>query len=462
MKIKMIYLSNIVTASLWGAILLMPGLSQAQPKNTFESSALLFKNIPQTIPDSLQVVYYKGLPDGNGNITLGAGMSQHVSGFFNQLDASLPRLQTINNRLKSHINGYEETIVEEATSVLLNLNNDFKGSLEKFNTTTQKRVVKHLNDYQDAVVSVQQASKSHTAAKTDASAASYGLQAAGNESKECLLLLEKTKLNSDKEVLLAKIKRSSVFLNAAELALKTFATGGTLKAAQYVSGGAGDLMTDGLNSILLESYYSGTSKALAEIGEKIEAIDKSLADLACKKYSAQLTASKLNLESKMTNVIVTYGQIIEYRSKAWTIIDLLGEENGADGRKFPFFVQLKRYNGQANSWGKTVYDAINEYQIQLTKIPYEYGSNLTGLVNSDIKRVNSQKLDTTGNWSKVADGVIDYLGRYNKWHETELTKNQNALVHLREGKHLAFVDHMVAHSLKTLGMTVAYEHIIPN
>lgn len=462
MKTKIIYLSKIFTTSLWWAILLMPGFSQAQLKNTFESSALLFKNTPQKIPDSSHVVYYKGLPDGNGNITLGAGMSQYVNGFFNQLNASLPRFQIIHNRLKSNIKGYEETIEEEATSVLLNINNDFKGSLEKFNTTTQKRVVKHLNDYQDAVVSAQQASLSHIAAKKDASAASYGLQAADNESKECLLLLEKTKLNSDKEALLAKIKRSNAFLNAAELALKTFATGGTLKAAQYVSGGVGDLMTDGLNSILLESYYSGTSKALAEIGEKIEAIDKSLADLACKKYSAQLTASKLNLESKMTNVIVTYGHIVEYRSKAWTIIDLLGEENGADGRKFPFFVQLKRYNNQVNSWGKTVYDGINEYQIHLTKNPYENGSNLTGLVHSDIKRVNAQKLDVTGNWSKVADGVVDYLGRHNKWHDMELTKNQNALIHLREGKHLAFVDHMVAHSLKALGMTVAYEHIIPN
>jgi hypothetical protein len=52
------------------------------------------------------------------------------------------------------------------------------------------------------------------------------------------------------------------------------------------------------------------------------------------------------------------------------------------------------------------------------------------------------------------------LGVYTKWYEGEVRRGRTVLADLREGRHLDFVDMMMARATKELGGTVSYEHII--
>lgn len=458
---KNIFQILVISAS--GILSLMPRAGLSQTAKTFESSIKILEKIPQPMPDFRAVTYYKGLPDGYGNLRLGAGHSQNVSGFFNQMNGALPLYKSINDRLTTHTNVYEDTVLEEGKKVLDTIKNDFKENLNKFNNNTNKRIINQLLEYQKELVNAKNSRRLLDAVRKEASAEAYGVQAADSEWKECLLLLEKSELSTEREAVLAKIKKGTVFLKSVETATKAFATGGPMKAAEYIGGKVAETFIDSVNEILVEAFYSGTRETLAEIGTKIEAINLSLNDLACKKHSFELNQSKLNLEAKLTKVIVSYGEVLEHRSNAWKIIDLLGEEGSTDGRKFPFFVQLKKYNAQMNVMGKTVYDSINEYQTRLEKPPFSYGTNLYDYVKADLKKVNSEKLDTAEkNWTNVADNIVYYLGDYNRWYVNEKKQNESALIDLRSGKHLAFVDNMVAYSLKILGVTATYEYIIPN
>jgi hypothetical protein len=53
-----------------------------------------------------------------------------------------------------------------------------------------------------------------------------------------------------------------------------------------------------------------------------------------------------------------------------------------------------------------------------------------------------------------------YLNLYTKWYRTDVRRGQTVLEDLREGRHLDFVDRMVARATKELGGTVSYDDII--
>jgi hypothetical protein len=71
-----------------------------------------------------------------------------------------------------------------------------------------------------------------------------------------------------------------------------------------------------------------------------------------------------------------------------------------------------------------------------------------------------EKRDPSGKWTRVAGDTRMYFDVYTKWYDDEVRRGQTVLADLREGRHLDFVDKMIARATRELGGTVSYDDII--
>ena len=129
-------------------------------------------------------------------------------------------------------------------------------------------------------------------------------------------------------------------------------SGGPQAAAAYVTAEATTMTIAAAKTVMLDVFFSNTRETLYKIEIEIEAIDKSLQDLACKQQGVALQAAKSNLEARMIQVLVAFGKILDHRAKAWRAVDRLGTlQDPRSGQKLPFFANLQAYNSQVNVMG---------------------------------------------------------------------------------------------------------------
>jgi hypothetical protein len=160
----------------------------------------------------------------------------------------------------------------------------------------------------------------------------------------------------------------------------------------------------------------------------------------------------------MTQALLAFGEILDHRAKAWRAVDRIADT----GRALPFFLKLQSYNRSVNLMGRKVFDSLNSHLDLLARDPIARGHLMLAYVNEDIQTVERDraKRDPHGAWLGRANTLKAYWSQYSTWHHGEMQRGQVVLEHLREGRHLDFVDRMIARATKDLGGTVSYEDII--
>lgn len=419
-----------------------------------EPSLKFLETVSRPMPDFRKVTFYKAVPDSGGTLKEGIGGSRFVRPWFTQMEQTVGKFTKLDDKLGTDVEVYADTVKEEGQKVLASRNANFRDALAQLNKATDGRVFQLLDEYRREVKQINDARARHKIAEDEAEAASFGLDASAADEKECALLLKREALEADRAAIERKLKQSRELLDAAEEAI-TAAAGGPKSFLSYV----GAKVDAAQKQILLELLYAAEQEQLLELGAKIEAIDKVLKENRCQAHKARLTQAKANLQAKMKNLVLRFGQIPTHRANAWSIIDQLAAlEKGQRG--MTFFQQLQNYNKQANHMGVTMFDSLRAYQAYLTHPPVSRGELMYDLVQEDISRVKSEKRDKTGEWTTKAEDLRAYLGEYHTWHKTETDRVSEIMEELRAGRHLHFVDSMVAEASKLLGATVTPEHII--
>jgi hypothetical protein len=434
--------------------------ANGQGAKEFEPSLRILHTVSTPMPDFRRVTFYQAVPDAQGMLIKGTGNSGWIRGWFLQMEPVGPRFLAIDRRLRQDVDVYADTVRQEGEKVL-NATANLKKSLTDLDRATTGKVQDLLAQYNDEIRATRVARAEFEAATKRADEAGYLLTATDAASKECNLVLERSRLAAQKTALLDRMQRGRTFLDTVEKAMHAMSEG-PQAAAAYVTAEATALTIDAAKTVILDAFYSNTRETLYEVGIKIDAIDKSLQDLACKSQGAALQAAKSNLEGRMIKVVVAFGTILDHRAKAWRAVDRLGTLQDSRGQKLPFFANLKAYNAQVNVMGRKIFDSVDAYLDLLAKEPLSRGEVVLKSVEEDMEIIAraKEKRDPSGKWTSVANDTKAYLTIYTKWYEGEVKRGRTVLADLREGRHLDFVDRMTARATKELGGTVSYEDII--
>lgn len=447
---------TLCTVTVFAILSSSPG-AERQVAQELRPSLAIFETVHTPMPDFHGVPFYEAYPDSQGRVVAGIGHSSFVRGWFRQMEPVAPKFAALDERLRLDVDVYGDTVREEGEKVLASTAG-LKKALTDLDRATAGKVQDLLALYNDEVKATRMARAEFNVATKRAEEAGFLVESTDAGAKECNLLLERTKLEAEKAALLDRISKDAAFLNAVEKAIDTVA-GGPQAMVAYAVGEA----RSAAKAVLVEVFHSGTRETLYEIGAKIEAIDKSLADVKCKQQGAALKAAKANLEARMIQTLVAFGKILDHRAKAWNAVDRLGTlKHPSTGRALPFFANLQAYNAQVNLMGRTVFDAVNAYLEFLGKAPVSRGPLVLAFVNEDIALVDreSEKRDPGRKWSNLAGQTQAYLSTYADWYAADVRRGQTVLADLREGRHLDFVDRMLARATKELGGTVSYEDVI--
>ena len=437
------------------------GRADAPIPKDLQPSLTFLQTVTTPMPSFRGVVYYEAFPDSQGDLVRGMGHSSWVRGWFHQMNQVVPRFVQSDERLRVDLNVYADTVREEGEQVLATATN-LKQALTAFDRATGSKLQDLLAEYNDQVKATRAARSRFLVATKKTDQATFLLDAADADNKECNYLLQRAQLDAEKDALVAKMQRAHAFLNAVERAIGSMA-GGPAGVAAYITGEVKTMTIEAAKSIIVDAFHSEARERLYEIGLKIEAIDKSLQDLKCKKQEGTLKAAKANLEATMIESLMAFGEILEHRAKAWRAVDRLATLQDPDtGRTLPFFQHLQTYNAQVHLMGRQVFDAVNAHLDLLAREPFSRGELLATLIDEDIEIVEREKArrDPSGTWLGHARQLDDYWDEYAKWYRGETTRGQRILEDLREGRHLDFVDRMVARATKELGGTVSYDDII--
>jgi hypothetical protein len=436
-------------------------ITQGRTTRDLEPSLRIFDTVPTPMPKLRDVTFYQALPNSQGALVMGMGNSAWVKGWFSQMRQLTPKFVTLDERLRQDLGVYADTVREEGEKVL-NATANLRKSLSDLDRATHGKVQDLLAEYNDEVKATRVARAEFEAATKRAEEADYLLDASDASAKECNLLLDLSKKQADKAALLDRMQRARAFLDTAEKAIRAMSAGPEAAAA-YVTGEATALTMQAAKTVILDTFFANTRETLFQLGSEIEAIEKALNDLKCRQQKSALRAAKSNLEARMIQVLVAFGKILDHRAKAWRVIDRLGTlQDPQSGRKLPFFMRLQAYNSQVNLMGRTVFDSVDDYLDFLGKEPLSRGTLLLKSVQEDMEVVEreKEKRDPSGKWTRVASGTKMYFGVYTKWYDGEVKRGQRVLADLREGRHLEFVDRMMATATKELGGTVSYAEII--
>ena len=431
-----------------------PAASQPAPAD-LQPSLAFARTVSKPMPDFRGVPFYVAMPDSQGRVVATIGHSDVVKGWFSQMEPVASRFRAIDDRLGTDVGVYGDTVREEGGKVLAAAGTNLKASLQRMD---RERVLAILTSYNDEVRATRTARQKFDAATKHAEEAAYLVDASDAGARECNALLERSKLEAERSAVRARMDSDMALLNAVEAAIKAIG-GGVDGVTDYLVSNT----REAAKAVLVDAFNQGARDTLYEIDAKIRAIDASLADVRCKQQNATLKAAKANLQARLIEVLVPLGGILDHRAKAWAIVDRLAalQEPGR-GRPLPFFEQLKTYNAQVNTMGRTVFDSINAYLEFLSKTPVSRGPLVANFVKEDLDTVQRDraKRDPRGEWLDRAQQTAAYLQTYSSWYDGELARGQRILADLREGRHLDFVDRMVARATRDLGGTVSYEEII--
>lgn len=406
------------------------------------------------MPDLRRVDFYLKFPDSQGLLSDSLGHAQWVRAWFRQMEPVLPKVAHIDVRLRDDVGVYGDTVREEGAKVLDTAKN-LKVTLRDLNTATGGAVLRALHEYNNEIAALRRARDEFNAATKDAEQAGYKLEEGAAAAAECNLLMERTRAAAEQAALHARMQKDMAFLNAAEKAIGALA-GGVNGVAGYLAGN----LRRSAKEIVIESFHADTREALYALEAKIAGIDKALADVKCKPQAAALKAAKANLEARMIEVLLPYAGMLDHRVKAWQKLDELAALNHRGTRKpLPFFASLQDYNKQVHFMGLVVYERVNEYLDFLATAPVSRGPLILTYVDQDIDLVESERRPAD-KWKSVAHGTRLYLRTYGGWYGGEVTRGQKIVADLREGRHLDFVDRMVARATRELGGTVSYGDII--
>lgn len=406
------------------------------------------------MPSVIGVPFYLKFPDSQGLLSDSGGHAQWVRAWFRRLEPVLPKVVAIDGRLRDDVGVYGDTVREEGAEVLATTKN-LKVSLRELNNATGGAVLRTLHEYNDEIAALRRARDQFNAATKKAEAAGYTLEGSDAAAKECNLLIERTRASSEQAALHAKMAKDMAFLNAAEKAIDALA-GGVKGVAGYLE----DNMRRAAKEIIVEAFHSDTREALYALEAKIAGIDKALAEVKCKPQAAALKAAKANLEARMLDVLEPFGRMLDHRVKAWQKLDELAAVDLPATRKpLPFFVSLQDYNQQVHFMGNVVYKRVNEYLDFLSDEPISRGPLILTYVEEDIKVVETERRPAE-NWVRDANATRSYLRAYRDWYRGEVKRAQTIVADFREGRHLDFVDRMVARATRELGGTVSYTDII--
>lgn len=408
--------------------------------------------------------YYGGYPNGDNLISQGTGHSDQLRGFYSQTRQVAPKFLAHDKRLGDDVGVFEDTVLEQGGEVLKTMRSpSFGSTLRDANRSSNQRLQVLLNEYNDHVHDARKARIAHQSAQKTAESARFQLQASDADSKECSLLMEKSKAEARKAEVMARIARSDWFLNGIEKLATSLATGGPAAAIAYLGGEVRSATTGALKTAIRETIYASEMDTLYQVGLEIEAIDKALAAQRCSKQKAALQQARANLEAKTLDVLLTAGGPVEHRMKAWRTLDMLATLQGRDGKTLATFRELRDYNSQVNTMGRKLFDSVTAYEQFLWQDPISRGEAMLAGVREDKAYVeaNQARLDPKRSWRARWGGLEDFFVHYTRWYKAETDRGQAVLELLRDGRHLAFVDYVVARSLKELGATVAPEDIVP-
>jgi hypothetical protein len=406
------------------------------------------------MPSVLGVPFYLKFPDSQGLLSDSGGHAPWVRAWFRRLEPVLPKIVQIDRRLRDDVGVYADTVREEGAEVLGTAKN-LTVSLRELNTATSGAVLKTLHEYNNEIGALRRARDQFNSATKDAEAAGYTLEGSDAAATECNLLIERTKADAEQAALHAKMEKDMAFLNAAEKAIDALA-GGVTGVAGYLE----DNLRGAAKAIIVEALHSDTREALYALEAKIAGIDKALAEVKCKPQTAALKAAKANLEARMIGVLVPFGRMLDHRVKAWQKLDELAALNHPATRKpLPFFAALQDYNKQVHFMGNVVYKRVGEYLDFLSSDPVSRGPLIRTYVDEDIKLVETERRPAE-NWKRDANATRLYLRAYDDWYRGEVQRAQTIVADFREGRHLDFVDRMVARATRELGGTVSYTDII--
>lgn len=446
--------------ALTAALSLTPSLTaKGQIHKDLQPSLLFLKTLSTPMPNPEAPSWYSQVPDSDGSMR-SIGHAGWVKGFFSQMRPVVPKFLAMDERLRKDVNAYTDTVHDLGGKVLASTTG-LQKALKDVDGATAQRLQELLDKYNDEVTATRKARKAYEATLLRAERAKWLLDEKDKTSEQCNKRVERAKAEADKAAALDRIGKGRTFLDAVEKAIRAIADGPQATAA-YVTGELTTRSIEAAKTIILDAFYSGTRETLYELDARIDAIDKSLSELECKPQASALKAAKLALQEAMIHVVMGHADIVEHRASAWRVVDRLGTLQGRGGKTVPFLTALQAYNAQVNKHGRRIYDSVNAYLEFLSKEPLWRGDLVLLAIEEDIERVESekQKRDPSGKWLAVANDALGYVNDYTKWYRGELRRGQNALADLREGRHLEFVDRMVARAIRELGGTVTYEDII--
>jgi hypothetical protein len=435
--------------------------TEAQAPKELEPSLRIFTLVSTPMPDFHKAAFYEVFPDSGGNLIKGIGNSGWVREWRLKMEPVGPRFVAIDRQLRLDVDVYADTVREEGAKVL-NATANLGKLLTELDRGTSGKVQDLLAVYNDEVKATRVARAEFEAATKFAEEAKYLLAGSDAAVKECNLFLERSALEAQKAALLDRMQRGRTFLNTVEKAIHAM-SGGPQAAAAYVTAEATTRTIEAAKTIILDAFFANTRETLYKVGAKIEAIDKSLQNLACKQQGYALQAARSRLEAQMIKVLVAFGTILDHRAKAWRAVDRLGTlQDPRSGQKLPFFANLKAYNAQVNLMGRKIVDSVDEYLDLLATEPLSRGELILKSVEKDIETIADakEKRDPSGKWTSAANHTKAYMGLYTKWYEGEVRRGRTVLADLREGRHLDFVDKMMARATKELGGTVSNDDII--
>src|SRR5262249_27926535 len=136
-------------------------------------------------------------------------------------------------------------------------------------------------------------------------------------------------------------------------------------------------------------------------------------------------------------------KILDHKLKSWQAVQALaGLER--EGQGFQFFHKLRDYYKAVAFKASPLNEAANNYYQFLTTGRPAEGEILLTRIEVDMAHVESNNLEPTGEWAKLATSASSWLkDRYIPWYRPEVQRVGECLKGFKELRHLRPVDESI-------------------